>query len=1080
MWEWGSERGGVGQRQSDLGPNAVGGGHRPVALSAGIGLCFGVALGWRLWLASAPMSSPPEIRKLVDRFEAHCDTYLSGNHNETSLRRDFLDPFFKALGWDIDNSLDCAEAFRDVIHEDAIRIGGTTKAPDYSFRVGGRRMFFVEAKKPSISIKDEIAPAYQLRRYAWSANLPVSILSDFEEFAVYDTRIKPIPTDKPTRARLQYFTYKDYIDRWDEIAAIFSKEAVLKGSFDRLTKETKGRHGTTTVDAEFLAQLESWRELLAKNIALRNPGIHADELNFAVQSTIDRIVFLRICEDRGIEPMCRLLGLTNGTAIYPRLAQHFREADARYNSGLFHFKREKGRHGSPDEFTLGLSIDDKLIREIITGLYYPASPYEFSVLPADILGQVYERFLGRIIRVTSGGHAKVEEKPEVKKAGGVYYTPTYIVEYIVAHTVGKSLAGCSPKEAAKLKILDPACGSGSFLLGAYQYLLHWHLKWYYENNPEKYAKGKDAKLYRSTEGWRLTAAERKRILINNIYGVDIDSQAVEVTKLSLLLKVLEGETDETISTQMKLFHERALPDLDGNIKCGNSLISPVMSTGCLALGEDEHKRMNAFDWGSEFPQVFQSDSAKKEKESVAGFDVIIGNPPYIRIQVMRETTPDEVALYKQNYLTAESGNYDIYVIFVERCLQLINKQGRIGYILPNKFFRTDYGKGVRRLLANAQVVSMMIDFEHSQVFDATTYTCLLFLEKERHDSFVYGNCEASPSALSEVSVDTFPMATLSERAWTLDSSNEQAILQKLERRTVRLLELPAEMNRGSSTGLDQVFVLDAETECDTLEAGILRTPLFASDFGRYRFNMPNKWKVIFPYTFEQGRANLIPESEIKESYPNVYEHLRRNLSALRARKQYRAWYGYSAPRSLDLHNRAQIAVPLLADRGLCTLIPNNWQGKLCPMASGGFTITLSEECRLKPEYVLGLLNSKLLFWRLRNMSNLFRGGWITCTKQYFGELPIRTIDWTDKDDVDCYERVIALVSRILNMQIDVDNARTTHAKERLFRQCSAANHEVDRCVYQLYGLSDDEIAIVETGTGMAATVQAGRGGRGGF
>ena len=223
--------------------------------------------------------------------------------------------------------------------------------------------------------------------------------------------------------------------------------------------------------------------------------------------------------------------------------------------------------------TLGLAIDDRPLREILTNLYYPESPYEFSVLPAEILGQVYERFLGKVIRLTKGGQAKVEEKPEVRKAGGVYYTPAFIVDYIVKHTVGKLVQGKTPKEAAACGCLDPACGSGSFLIGAYQYLLDWHRDRYLEDDPEQRARGRNPMLYRNGRGqWRLTAAHRKQILLNNIYGVDIDPQAVEVTKLSLLLKVLEGESDETVSNQLRLFHERALPDLAANIKCGNSLV----------------------------------------------------------------------------------------------------------------------------------------------------------------------------------------------------------------------------------------------------------------------------------------------------------------------------------------------------------------------------------------------------------------------------------------------------------------------------------------------------------------------------
>jgi hypothetical protein len=251
------------------------------------------------------------------------------------VRRDFIDPLFKALGWDMDNSAGYAEAYRDVIHEDAIKVGVSTRAPDYSLRVGGQRKFFLEAKKPAVNVKDAIEPAFQLRRYAWSAKLPLSIVTDFEEFAVYDCRAKPNKGDKASKARLFYFTFRDYAEKWDEIAAIFSREAVLKGSFDKYASTSKGKRGTSEVDNAFLEEIEGWRDLLARNIALRNAGpvgarpardmvpdrtqgallqdqgcaLSQRELNFSVQQTIDRIIFLRICEDRGIEPYGKLMAL---------------------------------------------------------------------------------------------------------------------------------------------------------------------------------------------------------------------------------------------------------------------------------------------------------------------------------------------------------------------------------------------------------------------------------------------------------------------------------------------------------------------------------------------------------------------------------------------------------------------------------------------------------------------------------------------------------------------------------------------------------------------------------------------------
>ena len=294
------------------------------------------------------MPAPQLVLDLVDRFHQQIDAYKSGSYNETQLRREFLDPLFKALGWDVDNTSGYAEAYKDVIHEDSIKIGGFTKAPDYCFRIGGTRKFFLEAKKPSVNIKDDINPAFQLRRYAWSAKLPLSILSDFEELAAYDCRIKPVKIDKSATARTLYINYREYPQRWDEIEAVFSREAVLKGSFDKYAETGKGKKGTAEVDAAFLKEIESWRELLARNIALRNPQLTQRELNCAVQQTIDRIIFLRICEDRGIDEYNSLRAVINGAQVYPRLCELFQKADDKYNSGLFHFAKEKGRD-APDD-----------------------------------------------------------------------------------------------------------------------------------------------------------------------------------------------------------------------------------------------------------------------------------------------------------------------------------------------------------------------------------------------------------------------------------------------------------------------------------------------------------------------------------------------------------------------------------------------------------------------------------------------------------------------------------------------------------------------------------------------------------
>ena len=554
------------------------------------------------------MTAPGEIQKLVEQFEERKPA------NETELRRQFVDPLFEALGWDVVDNRQVGLEVSVMVDEGGIK---RPKRPDYGFRIGHTTHFFVETKMPHVNLERNPIPAFQLRRYGWSGNTPVSVLTDFEEFSVYDCRIQPRRGDPASTARLRYYQYGDYIDAWDQLESRFSREVVAGGALREWIEGERIR-GFSSVDQAFLREMENWRELLAKDIALHNHDLSQRQLNLLVQRAIDRIVFLRIAEDRDIEAYGRLRSAAGeGKQVYEELKILFNEADDKYNSGLFHFGKEE-RASEPDLDSLKIHISDEPLRHIIKNLYFPISPYEFSVLPADILGQVYEQFLGKVIELSAGGAVRVEEKLEVRKAGGVYYTPAYIVDYIVENTVGALLEGATPAEAEKLRVLDPACGSGSFLTGAYQYLLDWHLE-YYRAHPGQY---RNRVREIAGEGMILTTAEKRRILLNNIYGVDLDQNAVEVSKLSLLLKMLEKENDAT-GRQTLMFSAggRILPDLSGNIKWGNSLIGSDFYSGeqMTLFDNEELLKVKPFDW----------DGADGFGEIMAagGFDAVIGNPP---------------------------------------------------------------------------------------------------------------------------------------------------------------------------------------------------------------------------------------------------------------------------------------------------------------------------------------------------------------------------------------------------------------------------------------------------------------------
>ncbi|HAU37832.1 MAG TPA: restriction endonuclease subunit M [Phycisphaerales bacterium] len=1004
-----------------------------------------------------------EIAKLCQYFATNREAFFAPGVKEAHVRQSLIDPFFEALGWDVRNTAMVAPQYREVIPEDSLDIEGQQKAPDYTFRVGTLPKFYVEAKKCGVNINADVKPAYQLRRYGWSAKVALSILTDFEELGVYDCTFRPRESDKASRARIQYFRSEEYPDRWRELWDVFSREAVWSGAFDQYAA-SKRKRGTSEVDVEFLKEIESWRDALARNLALRNKDLSSDDLNAAVQLTIDRVVFLRMAEDRGLESFEQLLGLSQQGNVYPNFMKLCRRADEKYNSGLFHFQKEAAVSEAPDRITPRLSVDDKVFRPILQSLYFQhGSPYHFGVLPVEILGTVYERFLGKVIRLTPAHQAKIEEKPEVRKAGGVYYTPAYIVEYIVKQTVGRQIEGKSPAQLAgkgkaqSLRVLDMACGSGSFLLGAYQCLLDHCLKWYLDNGPEKFPK---AVCAAGDNEWRLTIAEKKRILLTHLFGVDIDPQAVEVSKLSLLLKVLEGESDQTVGNAMRLFHERALPNLAENIKCGNSLIGPDYFTGKLIPDADEMKRVNPFDWAQGFPDAMQA----------GGFDCIIGNPPYIRIQTMKEWAPLEVEIYKELFRAGRTGNYDIYVVFIEQGLKLLNAKGQLGFICPHKFFTTDYGESLRGLLTERKALSEVVDFGAAQVFEnATTYTCLLFLSAAPVSTLSYVKV-ATPSLLATLPLSPTAMAATSftMKPWSFATNREKGIADKLGRLTVPLGELPARIGRGSSTGNDDVFMLverdgsffTRRGEKTEIERAILRIPVYATDFNRYSFAPRSGELVIFPYDVQQSGYELKTESALKKQFPKAYSYLRGRKSELESRKQFKAWYGYSAPRNLEVHDSAQILVPLLADKGLYCRLPQD-ANRYCLMASGGFSITASNTIPMSPNYILGLLNSRLLYWRLRAISNVFRAGWITCTKQYVETLPIRKVDLGDARDRAAHDWIVGLVDSMLALHKQLSAADSESRKEVTQRQIDATDREIDRLVYDLYGLTEDEIAIVE-------------------
>ncbi|MDM8558556.1 N-6 DNA methylase [Candidatus Parabeggiatoa sp. HSG14] len=1022
------------------------------------------------------MSNP--IKNLIERFEEQIDTYKQSNYNEIQTRSDFIIPFFMALGWDVNNEKGVAEPYRPVVHEDILKIDKAPyKRPDYSFRVGGMRKFFVEAKKPSINLKKNPKPAYQLRRYGWNAKLSLSIITNFAEFAVYDCRLKPEKDDDPSVGRVLYLKYTDYLESWEELVEWFSFEAVWQGKFDQYAAEKAITKGAIEVDTAFLNEMERWREKLAHHIFAKNPILTQRQLNFVVQQTIDRIVFLRICEDRGIEDYGRLLNLTNGKNSYKRLFELFIDADARYNSGLFHFKNEKGRE-QPDKLTPHLKIGDDVLQEIIISLYYPKSPYEFSVLPADILGQVYERFLGKIIRLTNEHEAIIEEKPEVKKAGGVYYTPSYIVDYIVKQTLTPLLKGKkigSRSTVNRLKVLDPACGSGSFLLGAYQFLLDWHLQQYLQN-PKKWAKGKTPRLYQAIgKTWKLTVEERKRILLNNIYGVDIDFQAVEVTKLSLLLKVLEDE--QSVISQLSLLKERVLPDINNNIRCGNSLIGDEFYQEKQLDFENEETlyRINVFNWEAEFSFVLKA----------GGFDAIIGNPPYVRIQTLKEWIPLEVEFYKDQYIAARKGNYDIYVVFVEKALSLLNERGHLGFILPHKFFNAKYGESLRGLLAKGKHLTEIVHFGDQQVFaNATTYTSLLFLSQSKQDTFRFikvhnlSNWQTDYEAKKAIVAEKIASEKLTKSEWHfVVGTTAKKLFERLSHIKVKLENVTSRIYQGLKTGADKIYIVEEIERKPTqvkiysrekkieywLDSDLLHPLVKGGDSKPFSLSRTNRL-ILFPYVLQDSHTDLISKATLTKNYALTWKYLLDNKESLQNRERFKMqgtkWYAYSRHQALDIISYPKIFTPDIAAQASFSL-DETGEVFFTGGVSGGYGIIVLPE--YLPKYVLGLLNSQLLEWFIRQTATQMRGGYYSYEARFIRHLPIRSINFNNPTDKANHDKIVKLVEQMLALNKKRDANNDPQTQTVLERRIKATDKQINQLVYTLYDLTAKEIEIVEKG-----------------
>jgi len=720
-----------------------------------------------------------------------------------------------------------------------------------------------------------------------------------------------------------------------------------------------------TRETAFLKDMEAWREILACNLAARDPELNERKLNLVIQEIIGHFVFRRICEERGLE----LFGA--------------------------------GAIASPWH-QMGLGYDT--LKCMIDKLTASDRPHQFSALPAGILGQIYERFLTKKLHLIADRRIVVEEQTSPRKTRGIYYTPTHIVDYIVAHTVGELTGGTTtdkpvsasteersavarrvPNHRLRLRVVDPACGSGTFLISAYQYLLDWYRTRCPADGAEKHLR----ELYQAGDSRELTIDERRNILLDHIYGVDIDVQAVTLTKLSLLLKLLEGQPRESLQDLPPGFLQLTMEQLDSNIKAGNSLVAPDFDDSRqLSFFDDPGDRqVRPFDWRAEFPAVFTGPRS--------GFDVVIGNPPYI----FGEYHPRWLKQYFESTYELAKDQYDAYWLFIERGLALTAPGGRFAMIVPDALLARDEAAHVRQTLLDNGLARV---YHSGLTFQAGVSTVVFSVAKGTRPARVISEIPLAgtvrPSVEGPVQRKLPPLVehTCARRRFrsdpklrlTVHASDEEArLLARLCGRCLPLGSLIA-ISRGEETGKRHVF--------DEGPVAVLA----GEDVSRYHISPPTR----FVWQVTKGAAH------------------------------------YRAPKIVVVKTGHRCVAAL--DRiGIVTIQSLYNVHVMCP--------------DIEPETILGILNSSLTRFYVEKSFTAYKRLFPQLNQTTLLSIPI------PRDITRRQAPLAETVCRMLDLHEPSASSSTGKESEDSQRQIAEIDLAIDRLVYDLYRLKEGEVAVVE-------------------
>ena len=1008
-----------------------------------------------------------EVKFLIEDFKNNEEFYVSSKYAEAEVRQDFIDKFFTLLGWDVAHNFQKNPFEQEVKVEKPQRQEGmqSQKRADYAFSLAPnfkQTQFFVEAKKPSRLLRQNRDDYFQTAKYGWNSQTGISILTDFEELVLIDCRFKP-DFETILSNQIKYYNYQDFLDeeKFAEIYFLFSREAVSEGKLrqyiDQLPKpKVSGKQlklfagKYKAIDEDFLEYIDEIRKNLALAFYHNNPALEDYELTEATQRTIDRLVFMRFLEDKQIEPDDVMHHIAIAQHPWQKFVETCKRFDAKYNGIIFK------KHFIDDDFQ---GANEELFRSICQDLDHTNSPYDFNYFPIHILGNIYERFLGKII-IIENGKATIELKPEVRKAGGVFYTPKYIVDYIVENTIGKLIAEKTPKQISTLTFADIACGSGSFLIGVYEYLLDYHLKYYNENTEE----AKKAKCIFDPENqiFVLSIKQKQEILTNNVFGVDIDQQATEVTQVSLFLKLLEDETMATANDMNVLFAEKILPDLSGNIKCGNSLIGWEIMDGQL-FEQKELRKLNPFDFQQAFPKVF-SPSLRGGTTKQSGFDAIVGNPPYVEFKTLEK----QIKNFLEPIYFSARGKYDLFIPFIEKGLKSINEKGLLSFIVPQMFIKRDFGGKIREYISKNAFVNTLVNFEDFQVFDqATVYPLVFIFQKEKNTETKIINFKGGRSLnhalvendLKDENLFCEKFKVKSSRfkidGWVLDNDIKINLRNKLENKNETLNNITDFIFQGVASGKDEVFYVKEEIISKyNLEREIIHPIFKGKDINKNRSNWSGTY-CIYPY--DKITNKVIQEKELETKFPNIYNYFIEKRELLEGRsyfdKSNKLWYELWCERNFEKFQQPKIVCAEISPENRFYLDKSGFLGN-----TKIFSTVLNEEWKNEYLYVLGLLTSKVLEFYHKLISVPKAGGFFEYKTQFLNHYPIPKIT---SENQNLHDDLVKLVDQMLKAKEEEQHAKTAMDKSIAERRCENLDFRINQIVYQLYDLTAEEIDLVQ-------------------